>query len=316
MKETSGWRVVALLVLALIASVGCSRSDGDSSDGGVFASMWDFDEEAPFHNAEVEGILLIEEPCVYVIDDYAWLFPGTSLKELPEPVRIFVNLPRDHTQYDPNAPSIWVHDYGPLASGDRIELVGGGIGPSLPDACSSRVDRAFNVKSVTFKQCALWFEPDHWVQSGCHPTLSDPLAGLWDYDEDAPSPGYPWEGTLLIEEPCVYIVNDGRLDVTSEPRSASARVFIKLPREQTSYYPDSKSIRVHNQDPVSSGDRVELDGVSLSLDLSDYFSLPPDICSANVGRVFTADSMRPKLCDQRFQPDHPSQTGCKTPEVP
>ena len=300
MKETSGWRVVALLVLALIASVGCSRSDGD-----VFAGMWDFDEEAPFHNAEIEGILMIEEPCVYVIDDYAWLFPGTPLKELPDPVRIFVRLPRDHTRYDPDAQSIWVHDYGPVLSGDRIELVGGGIGPSLPDACFSRVDRAFNVKSVTLKQCALWFEPDHWVQSGCHPALSDPLAGLWDYDEDVPSPGYPWEGTLLIEEPCVYIVNDGRLDVTPEPRSASARVFIKLPREQTSYYPDSKSIRVQNQDPVSSGDRIELGGVGRSLDLSDYFRRPPDMCSTNVSRVFTADSMRPKLCDQRFQPDHP-----------
>ena len=300
MKETIGWRVVALLVLALIASVSCSRSDGD-----VFAGMWDFDEEAPFHNAEVEGILLIEEPCVYVIDDYAWLFPGTPLKELPKPVRIFMNLPRDHTRYDLDAQSIWVHDYGPVLSGDRIELVGGGIGPSLPDACSSRVDRAFNVKSVTLKQCALWFEPDHWVQSGCHPTLSDPLAGLRDYDEDAPSPGYPWEGTLLIEEPCVYIVDDGSVDVPLEQWSTSGRVFIQLPREQTNYYSDSKSIRVNNQDPVSSGDRVELGGVGRSLDLSDYFRRPPDMCSTNVSRVFTADSMRPKLCDQRFQPDHP-----------
>lgn len=316
MRETSGWRVVALLMLALIASVGCSRSDGDSSDGDIFAGMWDFDENAPFHNAEVEGILLIEEPCVYVIDDHAWLFPGMSLKELPEPVRIFVRLPRDHTRYDPDAQSIWVHDYGPVLSGDRIELVGGGIGPSLPDACSSRVDRAFNVKSVTLKQCALWFEPDHWVQSGCHPTLSDPLAGLWDYDEDAPSPGYPWEGTLLIEEPCVYVIDDDNKGVLPEQRSASARVFIELPREQTSYYPDSKSIRVHNQDPVSSGDRVELGGVGRSLDLSDYFGRPPDMCSTDVNRVFTADSMRPKLCDQRFQPDHPSQIGCKTSEAP
>lgn len=288
MKKTSGWRMVALLLLALIASVGCS------SDGDVFAGLWDFDEKAPFHNAEIEGILLIEEPCVYVIDDYAWLFPGTPLEELPDPVRIFVNLPRDNTRYHPGTKSIWVHDYGPVASGDRIELVGGGIGPSLPGACSSEVDRAFNIKSITLKQCAIWFPPDHWVQSGCHPIVSDPLAGLWDYDEDIPSPGYPWEGILLIEEPCVYIIDDDNVGVPSEQQSIPVRVFIKLPREQTSYDPDTQSIQVHNQDPVSSGDRVKLDGVGLSLDLSDYFRRPPDMCSANVSRVFTADSMAPK----------------------
>lgn len=295
----------------------------------VFASMWDYNEEEPFHNDEVEGILLIEGPCVYVIDDYAWLFPSTPLEEIPDPVRILINLPRSQTQYDPVTQSIWVHDYGPVASGDRIELVGGGIGPSLPDVCSSRVDRAFNVKSMTLKRCALWFEPDHWVQSGCHSTVSDPLAGLWDYDENAPSPGYLWEGTLLIEYPCVYVIDDDPVDTPSEQRSES-RAFIELPREQTRYDPDSQSIWVHNQGPMTNGDRVEPIGIGRSLNPSDYTDygnwswdrpydssklqrLTPDICSDNVNRMFTATHMSPKQCGTLLLHEH--QTRCRPADL-
>ena len=296
----------------------------------VFTGMWDFDEEEPFHSTEIEGILLIEGPCVYVIDDYAWLFLSTPLEEIPDPVRIFINLPRGQTRYDPDTQSIWVNDYGPVASGDRIELVGGGIGPSLPDVCSSKVDRAFNVKRMTLKRCALWFPSDHWVQSGCHPAVSDSLAGLWNYDEGAPSPGYPWEGTLLIEEPCVYVIDNGPVDTPPEQPSKS-RIFIKLPREQTRYDFNSQSIWVHGQGPMTNGDQVELIGVGRSLDPSDYTdygnwswdrpydisklqSLTPDICSDNADRVFNATHMFPKQCIPWVPPER--QTGCKPAETP
>ena len=119
----SKWKAATLSALALIIVFGCSR------DSDLFAGMWDFDEEEPFHSAEVEGILLIEGPCVYVIDDYAWLLPGTLPEELPEPARIFINTPRQHTRYDTSTESIWINNNGPMTNGDRVELVGGGIDP-------------------------------------------------------------------------------------------------------------------------------------------------------------------------------------------
>ncbi len=309
MRQVGGWRVAALLMLALIAAFGCS------DDGDVFAGMWDYDEGAPFHSAKAEGLLLIEGPCVYVVDDYAWLLPGISTEELPEPVRIFVNLPEGQTRYDLDTGSIWVHDYGPITSGDRIEVVGGGIDPSLPDACSVGVGRVFNVKRMAFKRCDMWFPPNHWSQSGCHPSVSDPIAGLWDYQ------GYSMdamaEGILSIEGPCIYLVGDyGVLvpdappDELPEPR----RTFLELPREPTRYDPDTESIWVHGKGPMVSGDRVVLGGGGGDLSGAPHW-IPPEMCSAGVESIFTAGSMEPKLCDQRLPPDHPSQIGCKPVEV-
>lgn len=304
-KQRGGWRVAVLWVLALVAAFGCS------DDGDLFAGMWEYDEEALFHSATVEGILLIKEPCVYIIDDYAWLLPGTPVEELHEPDLIFVALPRGYTRYDSGSQLIWVHDSGPIANGDRIEVIGGGIGPQLPDICSSGVARAFNVKSLTLKRCALWFPTDHWSQSGCHPTVSDPLAGLWDYDEDMlVSGGYFREGILLIEGVCVYIIDDF-VDKSQVRPSIPVLRFIELPREQTHYDPDTQSIWVHDYGPMTRGDKVKLGGSDQNLDPSYYTDdiyyswdrpyditlprrRPPEMCSADVESIFTAYSMKPK----------------------
>lgn len=287
----SRWKVATLSALALITAFGCSDDDD------LFAGMWDFNEEIPFHNAEIEGILLIEDPCVYVIDDYAWLLPGTLPEDLPEPIRIFVNLPRQHTRYDTGTKSIWINNDGPMANGDRVELVGGGINPNLPDVCSAAVDRVFNVKNMAFKPCRIWFPSDHWSQRGCHPSVTDPLAGLW-------GPGASMdalaEGLLLIEWPCVYVIYD-YMDWPPEERPEPDVSLIYLPRGPTRYDPDTESIWVHDEGPMVSGDRVELGGGGggweLDSDSSDD-SLPniiiPEVCSANVDHRFVAGSMGPK----------------------
>ena len=288
-KQISKWKVAALPALALITAFGCS----DDSD--LFAGMWNFDEDEPFHSAGIEGILQIEGPCVYVIDDYAWLLPGTLPEELPEPIRIFVNLPRQHTRYDTSAGSIWINNNGPITSGDRVELIGGGISPSLPDVCSADVDRVFNVKSMAFKPCRIWFPIDHWSQSGCHPSVTDPLAGLWG---PGASMAALLEGLLLIEWPCVYVIGD-YVDWTPEERPEPELGFIHLPRGPTRYDPDTGSIWIHDEGPMVSGDRVELSGGGWGLDSdpSDD-SLPnriiPEVCSADVDYRFIAASMSPK----------------------
>ena len=283
------WKAATLSALALITTFGCSGDDD------LFAGMWDFNEEIPFHSAEVEGILLIEGPCVYVIDDYAWLLPGTFPEELPEPIRIFVNMPRQHTRYDTNTESIWINNNGPMTNGDRVELVGGGINPSLPDVCSADVDRVCNVKSMAFKPCKIWFPADHWSQSGCHPSVTDPLAGLW-------GPGTSMdallEGWLLIEWPCVYVIDD-YMDWPPDERPEPDISFIHLPRGPTRYDPDTGSIWVHDEGPMVSGDRVVLGGGGWELDSdSSDASLPnriiPEVCSADIHGRFVAGDMGPK----------------------
>ena len=104
---------------------------------------------------------------MYVIDDFMWLVPGVSLEELPEPVRVFVNLPRAQTHYDPDTDTIRVHDQGPMASGDRVQMAGG-ANRSVPDACSAGVDRVFTATHMSPKQCIPWVPPER--QTGCKPT--------------------------------------------------------------------------------------------------------------------------------------------------
>ena len=129
--------------------------------------MWDYNPALPSYAPAAEGVLLIEGPCVYVIDDFTWLVPGVSLEELPEPVRVFVNLPRAQTSYDHNTETIRVHDQGPMASGDRVQMAGG-ADRSVPDACSADVGRVFTATHMSPKQCLPWVPPER--QTGCKPT--------------------------------------------------------------------------------------------------------------------------------------------------
>lgn len=288
-KQISKWKTATLSALALITVFGCSR------DSDLFAGMWDFDEEELFHSAEVEGILLIEGPCVYVIDDYAWLLPGTFPEELPEPTRIFVNMPRQHTRYDISTESIWINNNGPMTNGDRVELVGGGIDPSLPDVCSADVDRVFNVKSMAFKPCEIWFPTDHWSHSGCHPSVTDPLASLWGPGDSMDA---LLEGLLLIEWPCVYVIDD-YMDWPPDERPEPDVYFIPLPRGPTRYDHDTGSIWVHDEGPMVSGDRVVLGGGGGELDYDPSDDMLPNIiipeaCSADIYGRFVAGSMSPK----------------------
>ena len=337
-------QVAFQLAIALIALAGCSGdSSRPASDGmiedvaqavptaspaphparttssenvitpDVFAGMWDYNEKEPFHDAQIQGLLLIEVPCVYVVYDYAdrLVLPGRPPEEeqLPEPVRIFLELPRDQTRYDPDTETIWVGDDVPMTSGDRVTAGGGGVSQTPPDACSTDVDHVFTASGMAPKLCDQRFQPDHLSQIGCRkPDDPDPLAGMWSYDPAIPSYAPAAEGILLIEGPCVFVVDDFMWLVPSVPLEKlpePVRVFVNLPRAQTRYDPDTETIRVHDQGPMASGDRVQMAG---GADRS-----VPDACSAGVDRVFTATHMSPKQCAPWVPPER--QTGCKTPEA-
>ena len=132
----------------------------------LLAGMWNYNPARPSYAPAAEGVLLIEGPCVYVIDDFAWLVPSVSWEEVPGPVRVFVNLPRSQTRYDPDTETIWIGDEGPMASGDRVELAGG-AGESVPDTCSAGVTRVFTATRMSPKQCAPWVPSER--QTGCKP---------------------------------------------------------------------------------------------------------------------------------------------------
>lgn len=339
-----GRRVAFQLAIALIAVTGCSGdSNRPTSDGmmedvaqavqtaspaphpvqttssknvitpDVFAGMWDYDEGDPFPDAQLQGLLLIEGPCVYVVDDYAWnlLLPGRPPKEeeLPDPVRVFVSLPRAQTSYDPESETIWVGDQGPMTSGDRVTAGGGGFDRVPPDACSVDDDGVFIANVMGPKLCDRRFKPDHRSQIGCKPNdPDDPLAGMWSYDPANPHYAPAAEGVLLIEGPCVFVVDDFMWLVPGVPLEdlpEPVRVFVNLPRAQTRYDPDTETIWVHDQGPMASGDRVQMAG---GADRS-----VPDACSAGVDRVFTATHMSPKQCAPWVPPER--QTGCKAPEA-
>ena len=338
-------RVAFQLAIALIAVTGCSSDSNRPTNDGmmedvaqavptaspaphpvqttssknviapdIFAGMWDYDEEELFHQAQLQGLLLIEGSCVYVVDDYAWslLLPGRPPEEegLPDPVRVFVSLPRAQTRYDSDTETIWVGDQGPMTSGDRVTAGGGGFDRVPPDVCSADDDGIFIANVMEPKLCDQRFQPDHLSQIGCRkPDDPDPLAGMWSYDPAIPSYAPAAEGILLIEDPCVFVVDDFMWLVPGVPLEElpdPVRVFVNLPQAQTRYDPDTETIRVHDQGPMASGDRVQMAG---GADRS-----VPDACSTGVDRVFTATHMSPKQCAPWVPPER--QTGCKAPEAP
>lgn len=312
-----GRRVVAMSVVMLVLIAGCSSDNGSldqsRSEGAAqiapesvelqeewtenvlipaeFAGMRDYSDMGSA--ADLKGVLLIEGPCVYIIE------------ELPEPTRVFVELPRDRTWYAPDTESIWSHDYGPMISGDRVLAGGGGRNGTPPDVCSADVEYVFVASHMAPIECDPGLLPER--QTGCRPT--DILAGMWDYNEIRPLYAPAAEGVLLIEDPCVYIIDDFAWLVPSVPIEElpePVRVFVNLPRAQTRYDPDTESVWVRGEEPMASDDRVELaGGAGQSI---------PDVCSAGVARVFTATHMSPKSCVAWVPPER--QSGCKPVEVP
>ena len=76
-----------------------------------FAGMWDIDPAEPLPDEEGTGLLFIEEPCVYIVED---------IHERHDPSRrVVVRLP-EYTRYDPQTQSIWVFLDGPFTTGAEI----------------------------------------------------------------------------------------------------------------------------------------------------------------------------------------------------
>lgn len=269
-----------------------------------FVGMWDYYEGANVPHAALEGVLLVEGPCVYIIDDKEGYYPEIPLEDIPEPTVYFIELPRNRTWYDPDTQSIWSWDHGPMTNGDRVVVGGGGEYANPPDVCSD-ADSVWFGSGMSPAPCVAWLSPERYT--GCRP--EDLLAGMWNYNPARPSYAPVAEGVLLIKGPCVYVIDDFAWLVPSVPWDElpePIRVFVNLPRAQTRYDPDTETIWVGDEGPMASGDRVELaGGAGQNL---------PDDCSADVTRVFTATHVSPKQCEPWVPSER--QTGCKPAEAP
>ncbi len=82
--------------------------------------LFRYSPDMVFYSALVEGVLSIEEPCVY-IDDY------------------ILKLPEFLTRYDPATGQLWVQGDGPFVTGDKVFVGGGQGGNSKPGSvCEPR----------------------------------------------------------------------------------------------------------------------------------------------------------------------------------
>lgn len=130
------WAVVAWLWMAVTLG---GRSGGEEAPwpwqdqeppapAADFAGMWDLDPAEPLPDGEGSGLLFIEEPCVYMVED---------IYERHDPSRrVVVRLP-EYTRYDPQTQSIWVFLDGPFTTGAEVISRGtvGGADSELLATC-------------------------------------------------------------------------------------------------------------------------------------------------------------------------------------
>ena len=233
-------------------------SEGAAAAEANLVGLWPYDPEEGYHDEEVLGILGIEEPCVY-------LYEASNGERLYTPdgvlSRSLLRLPGGFTRYDPATEQIWVHDVGPMTTGDEVSIGGSGGVPiqerPLPGGCTAR---DFTVAKA--------------MSPGRGPRLlvndTPELVGVWPYDDDAVAVDDFVEGVLIVEEPCVYadpatVKRDGGRPA----KVAARRIFLRLPDMLLSYEPASAqdaeggaspTIRVAGSGPLQNGSAVKIAG--------------------------------------------------------
>ena len=97
-----------------------------------FVSMWGHERGDPSNDALLEGTLVVEAPCVYVVANIAYEESGE-----PGFTRFLARLPRSGTRYDAETGDVWVWDAGPFVTGDQVGAGGGGSRPAGDEAACS-----------------------------------------------------------------------------------------------------------------------------------------------------------------------------------
>lgn len=282
-----GWVVAVGLWMSVMLS-GCSGTDEQylwpwqdeepPAPAADFVGMWDYDPAGGYVAAGWQGIIVIEWPCVFMVED---IDDAHS-----PPRRAAVKMPRHYTRYDPQTQSMWVAAEGPITTGDLLVFQGTGGRPRTQELQSECPANA-QFQSGFVNKCP-WGQP-HWCDDSHMAQIRDTallaptaeFAGMWDYDPAAGSVAGGASGLLFIEEPCVYLVED-----IYQRHDPSRRVAVALP-SYTRYDPQTQSMWVYLDGPFTTGDQVTSRGASTGAD-SDLAAT----CPAN--GQFTATDMN--LC--------------------
>ena len=101
---------------------------------------------------------------------------------------------------------------------------------------------------------------------------------MWDFD---PAGGYVdtgWQGFIVIEWPCVFMVED-----IDDARSPPRRAAVKMPRRYTRYDPQTQSIWVSTEGPITTGDLAVFEGIGGGLETLNCIRSAPPTSNSNPG---------------------------------
>ena len=117
-----------------------------------FVSMWGYERGDGANQALLEGTLVIEAPCVFLVGNNYYEGSGEPRLE-----RALLQLPRSGTRFDAETGEVWVWDNGPFVTGDQVGAGGGG-GSAGSDAAECSFDFVWAAPGLTLIPRPLGFE--------------------------------------------------------------------------------------------------------------------------------------------------------------
>jgi hypothetical protein len=121
----------------------------DSPLAGLFD---EFDPELMGPSYAEYGVLVVDLPCIYVELQASSLDAEKSTEQHAE--RYAVGLPRARARFDQASNSLWVAEYGPMTTGDRVEV--GAVARPSPIGSQFYFDSCYAQGSYR----AGWMSPD------------------------------------------------------------------------------------------------------------------------------------------------------------
>lgn len=254
--------VLATWITISGCAIGSSANDvsrGEVSREGshiTLRGLWPYDGE--ISTAELTGILDIQKPCVYILDTFEGDIRRTAEGK---PIRSFLKLPESLTRFDSTTDQIWVDDSGPMTSGDLVKMVGGIHGETKVP-----IEKTYEGVCVAHSSIlAGSMRPWTWDPRELYPQYRKIqaralLKGLWPYDPKKNYNTVKIFGTLVLEEPCVYIElslnRNTQLTVNGEP----VRSFVRLPDTRTFYNSTTSKIWTSGTTPINNGEPILIHG--------------------------------------------------------
>ena len=255
-----------------------TSSTDQRQDSLKLAGMYGWDPEGGFHNAVLQGRLVVDAPCVYLEVSEG---DDDAPQQEAETLRGFLRLPEPLTRYDADSDAVWVGDHGPMSSGDEVVLTGSeGWQPGWSvNEDGGMHDFAFSweLESGCPAQVSFWVA----LMSPATPSRIEPpdpggqqtwLAGLFPWDIEQVSTDIGADMVLVLEPPCVFAVPVPVWESREAGSRITHRYLLRLPRPLVRLNAASNSLWVGDHGPMTTGDKVQLnDTTEESVYGSEYY---------------------------------------------